>query len=125
MKQKNILILLVLTFVTVAVWIGTNIYHIIVTSTVDEELQEQIVPINPNFDDATIQKLKNRINAEPLYEYRQIASPVPSPDQENGQTTPAQSDQPTETAEGGTAVLPQDESLSPTPEIQPQTTSTP
>lgn len=125
MKQKNILVLLVMTFVTVAVWIGTNIYHIVVTSTVDEELQEQIIPINPNFDEATIQKLKNRINAEPLYEYTQTASPAPSPDQESLQSTPAQDGQPIEVSAETTVVPPQDENVSPSPEIQPQATSTP
>lgn len=125
MKQKNILVILVLTFVTVAVWIGSNIYHIIVTSTVDEELQEQIIPINPSFDDATIQKLKNRINPEPLYEYRQTASPAPSPDQDSPQVTPVQDNQPTDASGEITPAVSPDENVSPVPEVQPQATSTP
>ena len=53
-KRKETLIVLWLTFITVVSWIGFSIYHIIVTSTISEELQLQITPIDPNFDTDTI-----------------------------------------------------------------------
>lgn len=66
-KRKDVLFIFLLTFITVAAWIGFNIYHIVVTSTISEEIQEQITPINPNFDTATVNKLKSREQIEPLY----------------------------------------------------------
>lgn len=69
-KQKDVLIILWMTFITTVAWIGFNIYHAIVTSTISEELQMQILPIDPNFDMATINKLKSREKIEPLYKYQ-------------------------------------------------------
>jgi len=69
LKRKDILFILWLTFLTVAAWIGFNIYHIIVTSTIDEELQIQILPIKPEFDMGTIENLKKRQVVEPMYQF--------------------------------------------------------
>lgn len=125
MKQKNIVILLVLTFVTVVVWIGSNIYHIIVTSTVDEELQEQIIPINPNFDRVTIDKLKTRLNSEPLWEYRASVSPIPSPGQDGAEVQPSGTEsQPGAAADAPPPPAVEAEIVSPSPEVLPQVTNT-
>ncbi len=70
LKQKEILFVLWMTFITVVAWIGFNIYHIMVTSTISEELQAQTLPIDPNFDMETINNLKIRQKVEPLYQYR-------------------------------------------------------
>ncbi len=68
-KRKDSLVILWLTFITVIAWIGFNIYHISVTSTISEELNKQIIPIDPNFDMNTITKLSGREKIEPLYEF--------------------------------------------------------
>ncbi len=69
-KRKDVIFILWLTFITVAAWVGFNIYHIAVTSTIDEELQVQITPIDPNFDIDTIDALKSREKIDPLYQFQ-------------------------------------------------------
>jgi hypothetical protein len=68
-KRKDVIFILWLTFITVVAWIGFNIYHITATSTISEELQLQIMPIDPSFDSKTIDKLKSRDRVDPLYEF--------------------------------------------------------
>ncbi len=68
-KRKDVIFILWLTFITVAAWVGFNIYHIAVTSTIDQELQLQITPIDSNFDTDTINTLKARERIEPLYQF--------------------------------------------------------
>lgn len=68
-KRKDVQIILWMTFVTVAAWIGFNIYHISVTSTISEELQIQIAPIDPKFDDNTILRIRAREQIEPMYQF--------------------------------------------------------
>ena len=68
MIKRDVLIILWMTFITVAAWIGFNIYHIAVTSTISKELNQQIVPIEANFDMDTINKLNEREKIKPLYQ---------------------------------------------------------
>lgn len=68
MKRKDILFIFISTFIVVVAWIGFTLYHKWVTSTISEDLQMQIQPIEPNFDLATLQKLKVREKIIPLYE---------------------------------------------------------
>jgi hypothetical protein len=82
-KQKDILFVLISSFILVVLWIGFNIYHIWVTSTISEDLQLKLTPIVGSFDTATIQKLKNRVQIEPAYERQASAktetiSPTPT-----------------------------------------------
>lgn len=72
-KQKETLIILWMTFLTVVVWIGLSIYHIWVTSTISDIDAASILPINPKFDNATINKLKTREIIEPLYQFNEIS----------------------------------------------------
>lgn len=66
MKQKEILMIIISAFILVVFWIGFNIYHGTITSTVPQSVNEQIAPINPNFDDKIIEKLKKRVRIQPL-----------------------------------------------------------
>lgn len=76
-----------MTFITVVVWIGLSIYHIWVTSTISDIDATSILPINPEFDTVTINKLKTREIIEPIYQFNETiqentASPAaqtPSP----------------------------------------------
>jgi hypothetical protein len=76
MKQKDILIISILLFIFVLVWIGENIYHSAMNSTISESINRDIVPIDPNFDIKAINKLKSREKVAPLYDVENIA-PTP------------------------------------------------
>lgn len=65
--QKDFLYLSISMFVIVAVWVGSNIYHAYVTSTINEDLQKQIIPISATFNTDTIEKLKKREQIDPLF----------------------------------------------------------
>lgn len=63
---KDILFLSISSFVVIAAWIGFNLYHSWVTSTITPDLQVQISPINPDFDTVTLDKLKTRKQVVPV-----------------------------------------------------------
>lgn len=75
---KDILFLSISSFVVVAAWIGFNIYHSWVTTTITPELQIQIIPIQPDFDIATVEKIKARKHIVPITTLSSKA-PVPTP----------------------------------------------
>ena len=98
MKQKDILIILVLLFVFVVVWIGGSIYHNIASSTISETTNRDISPITPTFDVKTINKLKKRQAISPSFELGNI-TPTPPP-------LPIEILFPQNSSEGGKLVLP-------------------
>lgn len=71
-KQKETLIILWMTFITVVLWIGLSIYHIWATSTIENIDASAIIPINAKFDNVTINKLKTREKIEPLYQFNEL-----------------------------------------------------
>ncbi|SRR6266568_6928300 len=89
-KQKDILFILISSFIVVVAWIGFNLYHIWATTTVSQDVQVELTPIDPVFDPQTIQQLKLRENINPLFESHASSSaslhpqvtqspPAPSP----------------------------------------------
>lgn len=80
---KSLLYLAILTTVTVLSWIVLSIYHNYTTSTIDQTTNIIITPIEPEFDQETIQKIKLKkvINAN-LSNVRAIISPSPIDSQE-------------------------------------------
>lgn len=74
--QKDILYISISIFVLVVLWIGFNLYHAYVTSTIAPDLQLQIAPIDPKFDTEIINKLKTREKIAPLYENIASSSPT-------------------------------------------------
>lgn len=68
MKRRDILIILASIFIFVLIWIGFNIYHSSVKSTISESTSMQISPISPNFDTTVIDKLKKRQVVTPVYQ---------------------------------------------------------
>lgn len=75
--RQDILFFFISTFVLTAAWIGFNLYHTWVTSTITPELQMQIIPIDPTFDTATLNQLKQRNAVVPRYEIQsKTASPT-------------------------------------------------
>ena len=77
MKQKDIIILLVPTFIVIIIWVIFSIYHSSVASTIPQALNIQITPIKPTFDTNTISKLKQRQKVNPVYEMITTGSPAP------------------------------------------------
>lgn len=80
MKGKELLFIVISSFILTVIWIASNVYHSYVTSTIDPLLQIQIQPISPDFDSATIEKLKKRvkINPENTATANVQASPTPT-----------------------------------------------
>lgn len=72
--QKDILYISISSFLVIAVWVSSNIYHAYVTSTIAPDLQLQIEPIAPRFNTDIIQKLKIRKSVIPVFEVS-IATP--------------------------------------------------
>lgn len=65
--EKDIVLLTTSMFITVFLWIAFNIYNTYVTSTINETLQTQTIPIDGKFDVESIELLKNRQIIEPDY----------------------------------------------------------
>lgn len=74
MSKKDVLIILILLFVFVVAWIGSNIYHSARVSTISEATNQDISPITPSFDTKTIDKLKERQKINPSFELGEIIS---------------------------------------------------
>lgn len=65
--QKDLALLTLSMFIIVFLWVGSNIYDAYVTSTIDEVLQTQIIPIDGKFNKNTIERLKTRNKVLPDY----------------------------------------------------------
>ncbi len=70
-NYKNILYLIIPSFILILAWIGFNIYGNRVKSTLTESQQKQIIPIAPNFDQRIINNLKARKQIEPILLYKE------------------------------------------------------
>lgn len=66
-RQRDIIILLISVFIVTLAWIGFDLYHNAVTSTISTTLQQDIQPIDPDFDTQVIQTLKQRQFSSPVY----------------------------------------------------------
>jgi|SRR5579872_4779961 len=75
--QRDLVILLFITFIAVAVWVGINVYHNLNSSTIDQQLNIQVAPISGQFDTTTLNNLKNRQDVQPLYDAITV-TPTPS-----------------------------------------------
>lgn len=78
MKQKDILIILILLFIFAIAWIGSSLYHSAASSTISETTAQEISPIAPTFDNKAITNLKQRKSINSSFELRDI-SPTPTP----------------------------------------------
>jgi hypothetical protein len=75
-KRGHVLFLLISVFIVVTAWVGFNIYHTYVTSTISQDLQTAIMPISPGFDTAALDKLKARKNVAPIYQEQPSTAPT-------------------------------------------------
>lgn len=87
MKRKDIIIILILLFIGIAAWIGSNIYHSAINSTISETINQDILPIAPVFDTEVINKLKQRQEINPSFELEAITENPEEASQE-GQLVP-------------------------------------
>ncbi len=85
MKRKDILVILIPTFIFVVFWVIFSIHHALNTPTISENINMQITPISPTFDTKVIDSLKKREVITPLYEITGAKSnssstlPIPTP----------------------------------------------
>jgi hypothetical protein len=79
MKQRDIIILLIPSFILILAWIIFSIYHNSVASTITPVVNIQISPITPVFDVNAISNLKQRQKVTPIYEAQVPATPTPAP----------------------------------------------
>ena len=78
MGRRDMLLLSIFTLVTTAGWIIFDVYHSFVTSTISEEVEQQIAPITHTFEQSVIDRIKNRLPIEPLT-VETIEFSVPTP----------------------------------------------
>jgi hypothetical protein len=78
--SRNLLIILILTAITVFVWIGIETYQILTRQEFPKVVQKQLEPLDPAIDTKTIEDLSNKKNylKEDLG-MSGIETPVPSP----------------------------------------------
>ncbi len=81
MKHKDILLLLIPSFVLIVAWIVFSIYHSSVTSTITETVTKEILPISPIFDQDAIDAVKQKGKVAPVYEAKTkiIIEETPTP----------------------------------------------
>lgn len=79
MKQKDILVILIPAFIVTVLWVIFSVYHNYVTSTIKDPLTYQIIPIEGNFNIEGINKIKNRKNFNPAYNFEGGTSTTPTP----------------------------------------------
>jgi len=79
MKQRDIVTLLIPSFILILAWIIFSIYQSSIASTITPVVNIQISPITPTFDIDAISKLKQRQKVTPFYESPVTATPTPAP----------------------------------------------
>lgn len=78
MKHKDIILLLSSIFIIIIAWVGFSIYHNLAASTTPEGLEKVALPIKTVFDEPKINRLKERRQVSPLYEFDR-PTPTPTP----------------------------------------------
>lgn len=74
--KREVIYLLVSTFILVLAWIGFSVYDNYTTSTITPAVTFQIAPIQSSFDLQTIEAIKQRIKTPPLFEMERTATPA-------------------------------------------------
>jgi len=70
--QKNTILILFLTLILVIAWISLSVYHNSVTSTISKDFEEQVEPINPDFNTKTLEIIKLKKKVEPSFQYQPV-----------------------------------------------------
>lgn len=64
MKTKQFIITFIITFIVIMVWIAADIIHTQANVPVSASLQQAIIPLNPDFDQTTLEEITKRDNLE-------------------------------------------------------------
>jgi hypothetical protein len=67
MKRRDFVVLLIPLFVLTVLWVIFNVYHNLVTSTIEDPLAYQIIAIEGKFDMDTLSGLQKRKNVSPVF----------------------------------------------------------
>jgi hypothetical protein len=67
--RGQVIFFLASIFIVVAAWVGFNVYHHFVTSTITSDLQMAITPITPDFDTSVLEKLRSRERVVPDFQF--------------------------------------------------------
>ncbi len=78
MKRKDILVILIPSFIFAVLWIIFSIHHALNTPTISQAESIQITPISPNFDTKIFEELKKRENITPIYELTGSSKSIPT-----------------------------------------------
>jgi len=68
MKQRDFVIILIPLFILTVLWVIFNVYHNLVTSTIEDPLSYQIVAIEGKFDNDSLIDILGRKRVIPTYE---------------------------------------------------------
>jgi len=68
MTQRQFVAVLIITFLVVVIWIVSDIIHARPSETLNPKVKTLLDPINPNFDKAILDQVKNVGKIEPLKE---------------------------------------------------------
>jgi len=80
MKRRDILVLLGSSVFLIVAWVAFSIIHQLVSSTINESVNQSISPIEPNFDISVINSLKTRIKIAPDFAtFNSTAAATPTP----------------------------------------------
>jgi hypothetical protein len=91
-RKKDLYFLLGTTLILVIFWVVFSIYQNLISSTISTPVAVDINPIQPTFNEATLDALKKRQKISPLYtSVQQPSSPEPQSSTSSGQTQKATS----------------------------------
>ncbi len=86
MKNNNFLYLGIFTFFTVAAWVGFDLYHISISSTIPENMKQDVVPLNPALDLKIFKNIKEKKKPAEFAEGSASASTAILPEPESTQS---------------------------------------
>ena len=97
MQRKEVVIIAVITFIVVVAWIATSVLGTKSSAPVNPKINEVIEPIDPTFDQTTIDRIKN-LGAAP--------TPTPRTATRSAAVTPQPRSTPSPTASASALPLP-------------------
>lgn len=60
MNKKEFIVILIITFLVIMIWIIAEIIHSKPSVPIDPKLQQLLDPLDPNFDTATLERIKQQ-----------------------------------------------------------------
>jgi hypothetical protein len=102
MKKNNQLIFVaIFTIVTILIWIGADLYHISVNSTIPEDMKQIVIPINPTLDTKIFEELRSKKDPADFISGTEVSS-ISSPSAEIQVVPPTPTTAPISTNSGVT-----------------------